>query len=127
MKKETREQLEIFRRQQEEAERKTLEDDNTEVLKEDQVQWVAPGRKRKKGHETSLLKGVKLRKSSSVAGETKTVDTVGDTERVASPASKATTSCPNAPASKTSAASPPKKAANTLSLGLGYASSDEDD
>lgn len=54
MKKETREQLEIFRRQQEEAERKTLEDDNTEVLKEDQVQWVAPGRKRKKGHETSL-------------------------------------------------------------------------
>jgi dsDNA-binding SOS-regulon protein len=73
VKKETREQLELFRRQQEEAERRALEEDNTEAPKEDQVQWAAPGRKRKKGPDSTLLRGIKLRKSSSAVARRKRV------------------------------------------------------
>ncbi|KAF9696180.1 hypothetical protein EKO04_006164 [Ascochyta lentis] len=125
VKKETREQLDLFRRQQEEAERKALEEDNTEVPKEDQVQWVAPGRKRKKGPETSLLKGVKLRKSSSAAEENKSAHTVTVKEKV-SDAPKAVIATPTTTASTAAATSPPTKAPSTLSLGLGYASSDDE-
>ncbi|KAF1924457.1 uncharacterized protein M421DRAFT_103781 [Didymella exigua CBS 183.55] len=124
VKKETREQLELFRRQQEEAERKALEEDNEGAPKEDQVQWAASGRKRKKGTESSLLKGVKLRKSSSVTDEKKTVDTADDKEKATDDVSNASWVKPTASAN---AASPPNKAPATLSLGLGYASSDEDD
>ncbi|KAF2631892.1 hypothetical protein BU25DRAFT_358266 [Macroventuria anomochaeta] len=126
VKKETREQLELFRRQQEEAERKALED-NTEAPKEDQVQWTAPGRKRKKGPELSLLKGVKLRKSSSAAEEKKSVDTAAEKEKATGGAPKATTGTSTATTSTNPAPSPPVKAPAALSLGLGYASSDEDD
>ena len=118
--------MDVFRRQQEEAERKALEEDN-EAPKEDQVQWAAPGRKRKKGPETSLLKGVKLRKSSLAVEEKKTVDTAGEKEKPTSGAQKATTVASTAKPSTTSAVSPPTTAPAALSLGLGYASSDEDD
>ncbi|KZM27789.1 uncharacterized protein EKO05_0001367 [Ascochyta rabiei] len=127
LKKETREQLDLFRQQQEEAERKALEDDNIEVPKEDQVQWVAPGRKRKKGAEASLWKGIKLRKSSSAAEESKSVHAVPEREKTASDAPEAATATPTATISTASAASPPTKAPNTLSLGLGYVSSDEEE
>ncbi|KAJ4349288.1 hypothetical protein N0V95_004718 [Ascochyta clinopodiicola] len=123
VKKETREQLDLFRRQQEEAERKALEDDNIEVPKEDQVQWAAPGRKRKKGPEASILKGVKLRKSGSSAEESKSVDIVSEKPKTARDAPEAASATPTATASTASAVSPP----TTLSLGLGYASSDEEE
>lgn len=135
VKKETREQLDLFRRQQEEAERKALEEDNAVESKEEQVQWAAPGRKRKRGPETSLLKGVKLRKTSSVTEEKKTDEaatnkeatpsTAGD--EAASSAPKSPTASPAITSTKVTAASPPAKAPNALSLGLGYASSDDDD
>lgn len=137
VKKETREQLELFRRQQEEAERKALEEDNTEAPKEDQVQWAAPGRKRKKGPDSTLLRGIKLRKSSSATEERQTVETSSSEKEkgalsalgkdAASSAANPTTASPAVTASKTSVASPPAKPSNMLSLGLGYASSDEDD
>ena len=117
MKKETREQLDLFRRQQEEAERKALEDENTDAPKEGQVRWAAPGRKRKKGSETGLLKGVKLRKSSSAA-EDKIVDATIEKEEPTSGTPKTT---------KTLATAHPEKASNALSLELGYPSSDDDD
>ncbi|KAH6614902.1 N-terminal domain of NEFA-interacting nuclear protein NIP30-domain-containing protein [Boeremia exigua] len=120
VKKETREQLEIFRRQQEEAERKALEDENSEVPKEDLVQWAAPGRKRKTGHENSLLKNVKLRKPSSTAAEKKPIVTADEQEKpansLAAIAGEPTLTIPS-----------PSKAPTTLALGLGYMSSDEDD
>lgn len=126
MKKETLEQLDLFRRQQEEAERKSLEDDNSEVPTEDQVQWVAPGRKRKKGPETSLLKGIKLRKSMSAAEEKGPVDTKAEMA-TASAAQKAVFATSSTATGKAPAMSNSKNVPNNLSLGLGYASSDEDD
>lgn len=126
MKKETREQLDLFRRQQEEAERKTLEDENTDAPKKDQVQWVVPGRKRKKGPETNILKGVKLRKSSSAA-EGGIVDATTEKEEPANDALKNTNANPTATTTKALATAHSEKALNTLSLELGYPSSDDDD
>lgn len=132
MKKETREQLELFRRQQEEVERRTLEDESVEAPKEDKVQWAAPVRKRKKGPESGLLKGVKLRKASSASEEKKSLETDTSKEKATASATikEGVSSIPeptNTTNSKLSAASPPTKAPNTLSLGLGYASSGDDD
>jgi hypothetical protein len=132
VRKETRERLEAFRQQQEEAERKALEDENNDAPKEDQVQWLAPARKRKKGPESSLLKGVKLKRSSSAMedqkGNDKSLDE-GTTRQSAAvdlvkePAVKSSTATPTKP----SPASAPAKPSNNLSLGLGYASSDDDE
>lgn len=149
MRKETREQLDLFRKQQEETERKALLEENAGSAPTEEAQWSTGGRKRKKGSEKDggLLKGVKLRKASSSAdagseakrmalepqgihveageasrdtpGKQKSVNpatkTKGDTEKKPDPS--------NAPP----AASPTHKQQNAVSLGLGYASSDEDD
>jgi hypothetical protein len=145
VKKETFEQLDLFRRQREEAERKArgLEEESTEAPKEEDVgQWAAVGRKRKKGFEAGLLKGVKLRKSSSVPEEKNTVDETKtprqsgtdvktNTPSTTSGANGANTSSSHATKS-TGTAKPPavqsaSRPVNTLSLGLGYASSDDED
>ena len=135
VRKETREQLEAFRRQQEEAERKALEE-GTDGPKEDQGQWAAPARKRKKGPENSLLKGVKLKKSSPTAEETKATEKpirretkpqIPGKEPLPTTAIKVGTTIAAQPATsfqKPTSVSPP---ANPLSLGLGYASSDDED
>ncbi|KAL1647537.1 hypothetical protein SLS61_007363 [Didymella pomorum] len=127
VKKETREGLELFRRQQEEAERKALEADNEEAPEEDQIQWAAPGRKRKKGPESSLLKGVKLRKSSSTTDEKTTGGTAGDRKKDTGDTTVSSAAKPFASAPTVSAVAPPSKVPTALALGLGYASSDDDD
>ncbi|KAF2813515.1 uncharacterized protein BDZ99DRAFT_412327, partial [Mytilinidion resinicola] len=63
IRKETREQLDSFRKQQEEAEKAALAEGDTAIPDEEQL--FAAGRKRKKGKEKEPLRGVKLRKSSS--------------------------------------------------------------
>jgi hypothetical protein len=142
VKKETFEQLDLFRRQREEAERKArgLEEEGPEQPQEEDVgQWAAVGRKRKKGPEAGLLKGIKLRKSSSVLEEKKFMS---DTKVAKQPApgpttdTRSTTSSkdtvkrsaaiPPVAATKPSSVAPSTKPATTLSLGLGYESSDED-
>jgi hypothetical protein len=130
VRKETRERLEAFRQQQEEAERKALEDENTDAPKEDQVQWLAPARKRKKGPESSLLKGVKLKRSSSATEDQKGTDknldkgqSAATVDLVKEPVAKK----PTAASVQPSPASAPAKPTNNLSLGLGYASSDDDE
>lgn len=142
VKKETFEQLDLFRRQREEAERKAkgLEEESSEAPNdEDAPQWAAVGRKRKKGSEAGLLKGVKLRKSSSVPEDKKPMDEEKVTSQsgtsvktnMPSTATNANSSKSPATASanptKPSAAQSTSKPVNTLSLGLGYASSDDED
>ncbi|KAI4675288.1 uncharacterized protein J4E84_010180 [Alternaria hordeiaustralica] len=141
VKKETFEQLDLFRRQREEAERraKGLEEESSEAPKdEDAPQWAAVGRKRKKGAEGGLLKGVKLRKSSSVLEEKKSVDEGKATAQSESVKSNVSSTATSANGSKSPATTsvnttkPPagqstSKPGNTLSLGLGYASSDDED
>ncbi|KAI9716482.1 MAG: hypothetical protein M1812_005377 [Candelaria pacifica] len=75
VKKETTEQLDLFRKQQEEADKALLlAETNAEKANPgggsaspiaEEEQWVINGRKRKKGKDKEALKGVKLRKSSS--------------------------------------------------------------
>ncbi|KAI4637041.1 hypothetical protein J4E93_010707 [Alternaria ventricosa] len=141
VKRETFEQLDLFRRQREEAERKAkgLEEECSEAPKdEDAPQWAAVGRKRKKGSEAGLLKGVKLRKSSSVPEEKKSVDEGKATAQFESVKTNVSSTATSANGSKSPAATsvhttkPPagqstSKPGNTLSLGLGYASSDDED
>lgn len=154
MKKDTLEQLEVFRRQKEEAERKALAEANAPAEHVEDAQWAAAGRKRKKGNEKdgALLKGVKLRKGSSSADKadeakkavepdtpekaakqdhklTGAADSLAK-ERVSGNTTKDTTVIAKTAGSSTkatTAASPPPKPATTLSLNLGYASSDDDD
>lgn len=137
VRKDTREQLEAFRRQQEEEASKALEHEGGNAPTEEQVQWAAPGRKRKKGPESSLLKGVKLRKANSVLEESKVPNKPqsqdGKSAEKTSTTLANTASQSTAPKAASSTATiqksalPPAKPANALSLGLGYASSDDDD
>lgn len=77
MKRETSEQLDLFRRQQEEAEKALLD----EGVKADDragsptgpssdTQWGLNARKRKRVKEDKALKGVKIRRTSSTAEDT---------------------------------------------------------
>lgn len=73
LKKETQEQLEVFRKQQENADRVQLLDDDAErraksaLPEASEEQWKTTGRKRRRVAEKEGLKGVKLRKSSSTS------------------------------------------------------------
>ena len=77
VKKETSEQLEVFRRQQEEADKALLgEPRDTSATDSstnggqsvaDESQWALSARKRKRAKDKEVLKGVKLRKSSSTS------------------------------------------------------------
>jgi len=91
VKKETREGLELFRRQQEEADKKLLagsRDTSISAVGEgspgaEEEQWIAGGRKRKRVKEKEGLKGVKLRKSSSTDEQLPPSKAVGaDTTRI---------------------------------------------
>ncbi|KAH7414159.1 N-terminal domain of NEFA-interacting nuclear protein NIP30-domain-containing protein [Phaeosphaeria sp. MPI-PUGE-AT-0046c] len=139
VRKDTQEQLEAFRRQQEEDASKALEAEGGVSPSEEQVQWAAPGRKRKKGPESSLLKGVKLRKANSTPEKNKTsskphlqenesVEKTLKTPAATANQSIAAKAVPSiATTQKPQLTSTPATAVNALSLGLGYASSDEDD
>ncbi|KAF2686501.1 hypothetical protein K458DRAFT_362592 [Lentithecium fluviatile CBS 122367] len=150
VKKETLEQLDAFRRRQEEAERRAFEEEQRKEGKEGEglthAQWVAAGRKRKKGHE--LLKGVKIRRKSG-AGEDESssvripegtqdgkLKEVGKTplnaahNAVSAPKdgpAKLASSAAKAGPVKLASASPPFKPAVPVSLALGYASSDDEE
>ena len=71
VKRETSEQLELFRRQQEEAEKAALDGDitNTTAVSptdpSSDSQWALNARKRKRVKEDKGLKGVKIRRSST--------------------------------------------------------------
>jgi len=76
VKRETKEQLDVFRRQQEEADKALLIEtgNNTESGSaiaasppSEGGQWALNARKRKRAKEKEVLKGVKLRKSSSTS------------------------------------------------------------
>ncbi|KAH9865380.1 hypothetical protein J1614_008963 [Plenodomus biglobosus] len=126
IKKETLAQLELFRTQQEETERRALEAESVEPSKEDREQWAMKGRKRKKGAEGGLLKGVKLRKSSSAADEQKISEV--KTNESSTQKSTTTSTIPlQVLMSKPVPGSPSVKRASALSLGLGYASTDDED
>ncbi|KAF1911728.1 N-terminal domain of NEFA-interacting nuclear protein NIP30-domain-containing protein [Ampelomyces quisqualis] len=128
VKKDTQERLEAFRRQQEEEAAKALEGDRTDAPTEEQVQWAA-GRKRKKGPETSLLKGVKLKKTISEPEKSRIMDEQVEKDKQIAGRVSAAPSENKSMGAKVSgpATTAPGEAMNPLSLGLGYASSDDDE
>lgn len=139
VRKETIEQLDLFRRQQEEAESKALGDEPDVVPEDERVQWAATGKKRKKGLEAGLLKGAKLSKPSArtigkhahdeAAQATNHTPTVATREpwRAISERNSSNSMTPSGITAKPAHAASSAKTSNALSLGLGYASSDDED
>ena len=74
MKRETTEQLDLFRRQQEQADKALLEEGGDQEEGKAgsptavESQWAVNARKRKRAKEKEGLKGVKIRKSSTSEG-----------------------------------------------------------
>ncbi len=62
IRKETLDQLELFRRQQEEAERAAAAEPDAAALEQDLTEWATSGRKRKKGPEKGPVKSIRVRK-----------------------------------------------------------------
>ena len=130
VKKDTREQLEMFRRQREEADKAVLDqgEGGLATALVDDEQWGTTAKKRKRPREPEGFKGLKLRKSSS-AGEpiehSKTtldnkVRTEGRTQKQPDK---------HAESNESKSQTPTTLVTNpTTSLGLGnYASDDESD
>ncbi|ESZ97015.1 hypothetical protein SBOR_2607 [Sclerotinia borealis F-4128] len=74
VKKETAEGLDLFRKQQEEADKKAraAENDGTQIQEGSPVredEWGTTGRKRKRTKDKEALKGVKVRRASSSANQ----------------------------------------------------------
>jgi hypothetical protein len=82
VKKETREGLQVFRKLQEEQDKKALRKDNTEIEVVVEDEWTTGPRKRKRRVEKEVLKGVKLRKTSTGASTAETQD--GNEQKVVS-------------------------------------------
>ncbi|KAK5140543.1 hypothetical protein LTR04_002952 [Oleoguttula sp. CCFEE 6159] len=149
VKKETLEQLDLFRKQQEEAEKAALSDTKQQSPPVKEEQWITSGKKRKKGREKEPRFGVKLRKSSStaekpsIAPPTAVTATAGSAAANSRPAkaediAKVSVSEPLKPtsiskppvtvSSPQAASTPPKTSVvGPATLGLGSCSSDEDD
>lgn len=133
VRKETSEQLDLFRKQQEDAERTALEEEGTEAPIEGGTQWAVTQRKRKKGAEDSLFKSIKLKKSNSVAEATKAFnEKVSTSSAVANTPTATTTQATTKSSKSPSVAKPPiapplASKSDSLSLGLGYASSEDED
>ncbi|KAF2145500.1 uncharacterized protein K452DRAFT_283855 [Aplosporella prunicola CBS 121167] len=150
VKKETSEQLDAFRKHQEEVERAArLTEGNDGSPPDEEEQWASAGRKRKKGKEP--FKGLKLRKASSTDkpispenhGPTKAPDDKKNEELAESsktsksdpssnhqagkepPSPKPAMETSTAPAKEEAPPNKPKPSSATLRL-TGY-SSDEDD
>lgn len=137
VKKETAEGLELFRKQQEEADKKARTETDgapapeaSAVLEEE---WIAAGRKRKRVKDKEGLKGVKIRRGSSTANQASTPSKAASiktpSQNVAMPAESVKPSTEVQPSmisrpdeTKKVAQSPPKKGLVLVDYG-----SDEDD
>ena len=145
VKRETTAQLDLFRKQQEEADKALLEegeeaDDSRAQGKADspeasETQWAVNAKKRKRAREKEGLKGVKLRKSSTnepphmsqedrleQAEVTSSVDREGPQDTTKAPPTSTNTNI--APAITKSQSPRP---ASATGLGLAGYSSDEED
>ncbi|KAF2460903.1 N-terminal domain of NEFA-interacting nuclear protein NIP30-domain-containing protein [Lineolata rhizophorae] len=65
IRKETSEQLDVFRKQQEEAEKASLARSPDNVSLEEEDTWVVNSRKRKRAREKESLRGIKARNTST--------------------------------------------------------------
>lgn len=144
MKRETREGLEAFRKQQEEADKRARESEGRPTLGEasptaEEEQWIAGGRKRKRKGEKEILKGVKIRRASSAVEDSKAAsppppttknqdaERTGDTKSARPSQEKQTESEPQTKPADAIAPPKPPAAPSKSGLGLVEYGSDEDD
>ena len=146
VKRETTEQLDLFRKQQEEADKASLgegeeADDSTAKGKAGspeagETQWAVNAKKRKRAKEKEGLKGVKLRKSSSMNESPKTpqenrLEEADPAPSVDRKSPQETTKAPpiftNTNISPAITKSQSPRSASTTGLGLNGYSSDEED
>lgn len=80
VKKDTAEQLELFRRQREEAEKASLGPTSSEVAPAQGDEWAIPARKRRRDKNKDLLIPGKKRKASVVESEGEKADTTREQE-----------------------------------------------
>jgi hypothetical protein len=131
MKRDTQEQLEAFRKQQEEDARSALEAEDTDLPTKKQVLWAAPGRKRKQGPSFGLLKGVKLRKANPMSVENKAAEKAHAVDKLPTSSKRKGDNVAKAESTvmsigtKTTALLS-NMPATTLSLGLEYPSSEDE-
>lgn len=136
VKKDTKEQLDAFRKQQEDAEKVAKQADNADEPAATEG-WAAGPRKRKKGKDKEGIGGVKVRRTSSQAakpGELTTVTAAREppelpakpsTEQTVTKTAASNETAPHATA-KTAVSPSPSPPAAAPGLGLGGYSSDED-
>lgn len=130
VKKQTAEELDAFRRQQEEAEKAAKAAGPEDAVESTESTSWSVGKKRKKGRE-GLLGGVKLRKASS--GEKTSVTVEPDVEASASPPKEEHAKVAKGVKRDSQIDGPvnvsvePSKPPAPLGLGLAAYSSDEDD
>jgi hypothetical protein len=132
-KKHTKEHLEEFRKQQEEAERVAKELDAAAAAPPTVSEtWAVGPRKRKKGKEKDGIGGLKIRRTSTGEkakdiGDAKTNDQAAVPSRVTPVvADKSTEKSSEKVADKPAASESPSPPATAAGLGLGAYSSDED-
>jgi hypothetical protein len=132
-KQHTKEHLEEFRKQQEEAERAAKELEAAAVAPPTVSEtWAAGPRKRKKGKEKDGIGGLKIRRTSTgdktkEIGDAKTNDQAADSSR-ATPVTtdKSTEKSAEKVSDKPAAPTSPPPPATAAGLGLGAYSSDEE-
>jgi hypothetical protein len=134
--KQAREQLAAFRKQQEDAERAAIAGGQAGDTQEEGETWSIGARKRKKGTEHDLIKGVKLRKTLSTdKAEVEIAKaTIEDSKKSDAGVETGATKKANgviaksdSPGGNTVIICPIKAASPSVGLGLGAYSSDEDD
>lgn len=134
MKKETAEGLALFRQQQEEADKKARSGDAASVAKEGspvakEESWIAGGRKRKRTKEKEILKGVKVRRSSTANEADKGVNQPTkkpETPKSAASANPASQALPANTSASIKAEKIPAPAKGSLGL-VDYRSDEDDD
>lgn len=111
VKKETSEQLELFRRQREEAEKALLEDTSADVAPAAEGEdWKIPARKRRRDKNKELLLPGKKRKSTSeAAGEA----SLSGESKTAQPSKRPEETAGSVPIQKTAPVEKPKSAAES--------------
>lgn len=122
VKKDTKEHLDEFRRQQEEAEKAAREQEGAEEPPQAGESWAAGPRKRKKGKEREGIGGLKIRRTESGEKKGEEGGKKADDKSVANTATKEETKAKP----DLSTSPPPATASPALGLGLGAYSSDED-
>lgn len=132
-KRATKEGLEEFRKQQEEAERTAKEQEGAVSPPTVTESWSVGPRKRKKGKEKDAIGGLKIRRTSTgeqaknLEDTSKPVTTKPDDQNVASKGGQEQQSSVQAQSDKKPASTPPvSPPAPVAGLGLGAYSSDED-